>query len=162
MMLRYQGDEDLDQVAIGMRVAEMIVPYKREHPGAQDALEFEWPDYRETYQPILARFLRELGFGVESTSTAYDAATGRVSPGRFRELLGFLVQGVPVMIHVEGHYMLVVGFDPKAQAVVLNDPSGGRRLTVGFETFTSRRDRWYKDRLGWDGRLLAVWKTEGR
>ena len=71
MALRFYGILDKDQYLIGKSISEMIPEYKRLHPDAADAKEFQWPDYEETYQPILAQPLRELGFQAVTTQVSF-------------------------------------------------------------------------------------------
>lgn len=158
MMLRFYGISDKDQYVIGKSIAEMIPEYKRQHPDAADAKEFQWPNYEETYQPILAQYLKELGFQTVTTKAQYEAKTGEVPVERFENLMDFVRKGVPAIVHVERHYLLVVGCDDNESVLYINDPADGQRKTVSYSSFRNRTNPWYQGRSGWDGRFLAIWK----
>ena len=157
MVFKYYGEKKT-QYDIGKRITKMIIPYKKEHPEAKGALEFKWPNYKETYQPILAKYYRDNGFEAINTKTYYDKKTGIVNESRVEEFLGYLKTDIPVMIHVESHYMLAIGYNEKMKKVYLNDPANGKKISVNLSQFINRNNPWYKKRKGWDGRLLAAWK----
>ena len=139
----------------------MIKPYKEKYPAAKNAIEFEWPDYKETYQPILALYFRDQNFESITTRTAYNKKTGLVDKSRYDELIEHINSGIPAIIHVEKHYMLVIGFDDKKKKLYINDPASGKTITVSEEKFLNRNDPWYKKRKGWDGRYLIAHPKKG-
>jgi len=69
---------------------------------------------------------------------------------------------MPVVFHVQGHYMLAVGYDDSNKMLYYNNPADGQRHEVGYADFVDRYERWYRDdRDSWDGRYLAAWAADG-
>jgi len=158
MITRFYGRGDLDQYVIAQGVCSMVAEHKRKYPKT-NPLPCKWPNYRETYQPILANYLRRQGFRVKTTRSSYDKSSGKVSPKRQNELIDLIEKGVPTIVHVERHYLLVVGFDDSSKELLINDPAGGKKLRVKLSSFINRYNPWYKGRMGWDGRYLSVWRN---
>jgi len=157
MVLRYYGRSDLDQYEIGESVCGMVEEYKRKYPDS-DPKPCIWPNYPETYQPILAEYIRNLGFNIKNTRAKFNQSSGVVDQDRIAEFMSFVRQGIPTIVHVEGHYLLVVGYDDDNQKLFYNDPANGERMEVSYLEFFNRNNGWYKGRKGWDGRFLSVWK----
>ncbi len=156
MLLQYYGFSQ-DQYDVGKALTEMILPYKTNNPGASDALEFSWPDFKETYQPILRLYFEGLGMETLNKRSAIDPDTGLITEERWQFFLKTLQDGLPVIFHIPGHYMLMVGYDLEAERLYYNDPSDGKQHWVSITDFRDRNAVWYKDRLGWDGRMLSAW-----
>jgi hypothetical protein len=159
MVLRYYGIDDLDQYHIAEAVCAMVPAYRREHP-SYGVLDCEWPDnYQETYQPILALYFEGLGFEVHTTRSRFEKTSGRVSEERFAEFLRYLKRRIPLIFHIQGHYMLAVGYDDANALLYYINPRDAELHGVGYREFRNRYSKWYaEDREGWDGRFLAVWK----
>ena len=158
MITSFYDRNDLDQYVIAKGVCSMVAGYKKRYPKT-NPIPCRWPDYKETYQPILANFLSKEGFRVKTTRSSYDKSSGNVSKKRQSELLDPINKGIPTIIHVERHYLLVVGYDKLSKELLINDPAGGKQLRVKFSFFINRYNPWYKGRKGWDGRYLSVWKN---
>lgn len=157
MITKYYGRSDLDQYAIGKGVCEMVAAHKKKYPKT-NPIPCTWPNYPETYQPILANFLRKYGFKVRTTRTAYDKSSGNIHKKRQEEFMELVRDGIPVIVHVERHYFLVIGYDESRKVIIFNDPAGGVKKEVTYSSFFNRYNPWYKGRQGWDGRYLAVWR----
>jgi len=157
MITHFYGRKDLDQYTIAKGVCSMVSEYKRRYPKT-NPLKCNWPNYKETYQPILANFLRKEGFLVKTTRSSYDKKSGNVSEERQNELLNLINKGIPTIVHVERHYLLVIGYDNLSNEFLINDPASGKKIRVKSSFFMNRYNPWYKGRKGWDGRYLSVWK----
>lgn len=110
---------------------------------------------------VLQIFFDSLGFQTDRQRSGYDVKSGRVPVKRFDLLMSHVRKLRPVIIHVENHYMLIVGFNDEKGLLHVIDPSDREVLNVNYIEFMNRKSRWRRtkpDRLGWDGRFLAVWK----
>ncbi len=110
---------------------------------------------------VLQLYFQDLGFRAIRRRSLYDNRTGMVPDKRFNEFMGHVRKGAPVIIHVQEHYMLVVGFNDSKGVLVLNDPSDPARITVSYARFQNRNNTWRPRRpsnKGWDGRYIAVYK----
>ena len=81
MVLRYYGRSDLDQYEIGESVCGMVEEYKRKYPDS-DPEPCIWPNFPETYQPILAQYISNLGFNIKNTRTKFNQSSGAVDEDR--------------------------------------------------------------------------------
>ncbi len=149
---------DKDQYVIGEAICEMVPAYQVANPSS-NALDCSWPDnFQETYQPILSDYLSDLGLNTENTATSYNSQTGLVPQERFNEMVNHVRLGRPVIIHVQGHYMLIIDYDDSAEMLYLNNPSDGKTRKVSYSDFRDRNNHWYKsNKKSWDGRYLAIW-----
>jgi hypothetical protein len=158
MILRYNG-YNIDQYEVGKAVCSMVPEYQERYPNSS-ALDCDWPDgYQETYQPILAMYFEDPGFDTETTQTNYNEDSGEVPLLRFEEFMKHLRNDIPVIFHVQGHYMLAVGHSDATSTLFYNDPADGKLKYVSYSDFRNRYIRWFRDdRDSWDGRYLAAWK----
>src|SRR3989344_4573816 len=171
MALKLLGKHtDKTQMIIGQRLCQRVPAYKKAHPEKTDVKDCIWPkEYEETHQGVLKEYLREeLHFNVKSVSSNFDANTGLVSEERFNEFMYYVRNGIPVIIHIQSHYELVIGYSDNQQVLYINDPGIGRTLKVPYVEFKNRNSKWHvysnggrKNKKGWDGRYLALW-TDNR
>src|SRR3989344_4964908 len=161
---------DKTQMIIGQRLCQRVPAYKKAHPEKTDVKDCIWPkEYEETHQGVLKEYLREeLHFNVKSVSSNFDANTGLVSEERFNEFMYYVRNGIPVIIHIQSHYELVIGYSDNQQVLYINDPGIGRTLKVPYVEFKNRNSKWHvysnggrKNKKGGDGRYLALW-TDNR
>src|SRR3989344_857876 len=156
---------DKTQMIIGQRLCQRVPAYKKAHPEKTDVKDCIWPkEYEETHQGVLKEYLREeLHFNVTSVSSNFDANTGLVSEERFNEFMYYVRNGIPVIIHIQSHYELVIGYNDEQQVLYINDPGVGLTLKVPYVEFKNRNSNWHanregrKNKKGWDGRYLALW-----
>ena len=166
MALKLLGKHtDKTQMIIGQRLCQRVPAYKKAHPEKTDVKDCIWPkEYEETHQGVLKEYLREeLHFNVTSVSSNFDANTGLVSEERFNEFMYYVRNGIPVIIHIQSHYELVIGYNDEQQVLYINDPGVGLTLKVPYVEFKNRNSNWHanregrKNKKGWDGRYLALW-----
>jgi hypothetical protein len=96
-------------------------------------------------------------FIVIITITTVTAVIGNIGSEEKRKQ----ILGIPVITHVEDHYMLVIGYDDTTSPLYVNDPSHWERIAIDYKTFQNRFNTWRPRKphnLGWDGRFLAVWE----
>ncbi len=118
-------------------------------------------DFPGTNMHVLQIFFTSLGLNTDRQRTSYDKKTGQIPDGRFTMLMSHVRNAHPVIIHVEKHYMVLIGFDDSKRLLYVIDPSDTALLTVSYKSFINHNNRWRRtkpERRGWDGRYLAVWK----
>ncbi|HAH06467.1 MAG TPA: hypothetical protein DCM05_08065 [Elusimicrobia bacterium] len=123
----------------------------------------------ETWQPALQAFFEAHGLRTESARTLFDEKTGLVPDDRFEGLMRHVRSGRPVIVHVKGHYLLVVGHDDRKTELTFTDSRVAKAGTVAYADFRRTDSPWWarwkgcgpacrEDMDAWDGRFLAVWR----
>lgn len=164
-ILRSYGDRDAwtRQTAIAAALCARLPEYKARHPEAADAIERYYPDYQETYQPLLAEFLIDHGYCVVNTRASVDRGTGKPDPQVGGLLREHLAKGHRAVLHVPGHYMSAIGVGEAGKTLYFVDPLHPKSVfSTPFETLAGggsfHRFPSGKPRPGWDGRALIFWK----
>lgn len=160
-ILRSYGPAEpwMDQHAVARAVLNRTPEYKSRHPEAADAWEGFYPDLEGgLYQPVLAEFLLDRGFGVVSTKTVPEADRPLGLTKAWSILEGELRRGRKAVLHVPGHYMAAMGLDggmlsfgdPRLPQKLYSVPP--EKLVTGASFHVDREGR---PRPGWVGRALA-------
>ena len=170
MILKYYGVTNISNVDIAETFCSSLYPsynkrmnyspsQKKKYSTDCEASLGKGGRFTGTNTHVLSLYFQGLGFQTDRTRTRYDRDTGEVSAERFASFMNHVRAGSPVIIHVERHYMLVIGYDDSTRTLYVIDPSDREILTVGYDTFCNRNNRWRRtrpERKGWDGRYLAV------
>jgi len=163
----YGGFEPwMDQHAIARAVLNRTPEYKSRHPEAADAWEGYYPDLRGgLYQPVLAEFLIDKGYGVISTKTVPEGDRPSGLDKAWTILEKELRGGRKAILHVPGHYMAVLGIEEGT--LRFGDPRlPDGRFSVRPEVLVTgasfHADREGRSRPGWVGRSLAFGPGGGR
>jgi hypothetical protein len=110
---------------------------------------------------VLQIYFQSLGFKTHREKTNYNKYSGEIPQSRFIQFMTYVRRGIPITIHVEDYYMLVIGYDDTTSRLYVNDPSDRERIVIDYKTFQNRFNTWRPSKLhnlGWDGRFLAVWR----
>jgi hypothetical protein len=166
-ILRSYGDHGpwATQEALAAAHCARVPELKVRRPATGDCAERYYPDFKETYQSLLAEMLIDHGYCVISTRSSQDRKTGAIRPAVWDLLRDHLRAGHLAILHVPGHYLAATGLDERAGRLYFVDPSRVDQIFsapieqfVAGESFHKHHDG--RERPGWDGRALIFWRGE--
>jgi hypothetical protein len=172
MVLKYYGINNIRNVDIAETFCSKLYPEYNLKMGYDDKQKIKYSTNCEKSlsmgikhsgmnDHVLQLYFKGMGFNTHREKTNYNKNSGEIPESRFIKFMTYVRSGIPVIIHVEDHYMLVIGYDDTTSRLYINDPSDTERIVIDYTIFQNRFNKWRPEKphnLGWDGRFLAVWR----
>lgn len=159
------ADAAESQDALAVQHNARIPEFHERRPQGAPPMQY-YPEYRFTFQPILAEMLIDRGYCVISTRSMMDWESGKPKEIVVRILEDMLDAGRLGLVSFDTHYMAVTGYDRPLRRIRFADPLRPTQpFATGFEIFTDGMTRWHATPDGlpfdpWYGRMLFFWKPE--